>query len=144
MVDLSTLLKQKNQSFNVTPQHLGTVLRDNNNTRKRTRHRHFPLFRYKKPISLSKELKTFYTKINQYSLDKIISLDETSIQPAMFQSYSRCQLGNRCYYQTNNNFIKEIMHLLNFRLKHMTNRFPNLHGRNLIIGQVVFICGNQS
>ena len=70
MVDLSTLLKQKNQSFNATPQHLGAVLRDNNKTRKRTRHRHFPLVRYKKPISLSKELNTFYTKINQYPLDK--------------------------------------------------------------------------
>ena len=36
----------KYPDFNITSQHLGIVLRDNNITRKRTKHQHFPKTRY--------------------------------------------------------------------------------------------------
>jgi hypothetical protein len=50
MSELAMDMKKLNPDFNITPQHLGQVLRDNDKTRKRTRHEHFPKMRYKKPI----------------------------------------------------------------------------------------------
>ena len=38
-------------------------------------------------------------------LSKIISLDETSIQPAMLMEYSRCYLGKRCIVETDDNYF---------------------------------------
>ena len=35
-------------------------------------------------------------KISALLPSKIISLDETSIKPAMLKEYSRCKLGKRC------------------------------------------------
>ena len=40
------LNERKIFSFDITSQHLGKVLRDNNKTRKRTKHQHFPATRY--------------------------------------------------------------------------------------------------
>ena len=45
-------MKQKYKDFVVTTQHLGQIVRDNNKTRKRTRHEHFPNQRYKKLIEI--------------------------------------------------------------------------------------------
>lgn len=42
MTKLVELVKEKYKEFNITSQHLGKVVRDNNITRKRTRHSHFP------------------------------------------------------------------------------------------------------
>ena len=50
MTELSKIIKKKYKKFDITPQHLGKVLRDNNKTRKRTRHKHFPKQRYGKNI----------------------------------------------------------------------------------------------
>ena len=83
MEELHKIIKKKYKDFDITPQHLGQVIRDNNITRKRTKHAHYPKERYGKPTDIKKELKTFYNEVNKYSLDKIISLDETSIQPSM-------------------------------------------------------------
>ena len=41
----------------------------------------------------------------QYDLSKIISLDETSIQPAMLMEYSRCYLSKRCIVETDDNYL---------------------------------------
>jgi ribosomal protein S19 len=38
MEELHKIIKKKYKDFNITPQHLGQVIRDNNITRKRTRH----------------------------------------------------------------------------------------------------------
>ena len=38
MFELAKLVKQKYKNFDITPQHLGQVIRDKN----RTRHEHFP------------------------------------------------------------------------------------------------------
>jgi hypothetical protein len=89
----------------ITPQHLGSVVRENNRTRKRTRHEHFPKLRYKKPIYKQSELDNFYNEVSKYPLDKIISLDETSIGSYLKPTYSRCYLGKRCVITTDNNFV---------------------------------------
>ena len=96
MEELHKIVKKKYKDFDITPQHLGQVIRDNNITRKRTRHEHYPKERYGKPTDIKKELKTFYNEVGKYSLDKIISLDETSIQPSMILEFSKCELGKRC------------------------------------------------
>ncbi len=43
--------------------------------------------------------------MDKYPLNKIISLDETSIQPSMILEYSRCDLGKRCIVKTDDSYI---------------------------------------
>ena len=105
MSELEIEMKKKYPTFDITPQHLGQVIRDNNQTRKRTRHEHFPKERYKKPIEKQNELDKFYNRVKQFPMNKIICLDETSISPYMIAEYSRCSLGKRCIDMTNENFI---------------------------------------
>jgi len=105
MEELHKIVKKKYKEFDITTQHLGQVIRDNNITRKRTRHEHYPKERYGKPTVIKKELKEFYKEISKYSLNKIISLDETSIQPAMYLPYSKCPLGKRCVIKTDDNYV---------------------------------------
>ena len=105
MEELAKIVKKKYNDFDITPQHLGQILRDNNITRKRTRHEHYPKERYGKTTNQTKELKTFYKEVRKYSLSKIICLDETSIQPAMYPAYSKCSLGKRCIIKTDENII---------------------------------------
>jgi len=88
-----------------SPQHLGKIIRDNNKTRKRTRHEHYPATRYNKPTNKSVELENFYNEVRKYPIDKIICLDETSIGSHLKPSYSRCSLGKRCVIKTNNSFV---------------------------------------
>jgi len=50
MNELAFDMKQKYPTFDITPQHLqhlGNISIDNNQTRKRTRHQHYPKQRYK-------------------------------------------------------------------------------------------------
>ena len=94
MKELCKMLKKKFDDFDVTPQHLGKVIRDNNITRKRTRHEHFPNERRNKPVVKKEELKKFYDEIKKFSLGKIISIDETSIKPQMLKEYSLMFLYN--------------------------------------------------
>ena len=105
MFELAKLVKKKYKDFNITPRQLRNIIRDNNLTRKRTRHKHFPKIRYGKPIEKQKELDKFYKEVDKFKLNKIISLDETSIQPAMIMEYSRCQLGKRCILKTNDSYF---------------------------------------
>ena len=105
MNELVVDMKNKYSTFDITPQHLGQVIRDNNKTRKRTRHEHFPKERYKKPIDKQTEINTFYQKIKHYPLNKIICLDETSVGSALHPTYSRCYLGRRCRIKTSNQFV---------------------------------------
>ena len=105
MNELVKIIKKKYIEFDITPQHLGQIIRDNNITRKRTRHEHYPKERRGTPTNIKKELKEFYAEVSKYSLDKIICLDETSIQPAMIKEYSKCQLGKRCIVKTDDNYV---------------------------------------
>lgn len=105
MNELQYQLQKKHKMLDISPQHLGTILRDNNKTRKRTRHSHFPVIRYKKPIFKQTELNKFYSEISKYPMDKIISIDETAIRPLMINEYSRCELGRRCIFKTDDTFM---------------------------------------
>ena len=105
MTELVKLVKKEYKDFDITPQWLGKVLRDNNKTRKRTRHEHFPTIKYNKPINKQEELTKFYKEVGKYKLNKIISLDETSISPAMIAEYSRCESGKRCVVKTDDSFF---------------------------------------
>jgi transposase len=105
MNELLVDMKNKYPTFDITSQHLGQIVRDNNKTRKRTRHEHFPKERYKKPINKQTELDKFYSKIKQFPINKIICLDETSVGSALKPNYSRCNLGRRCVIKTTNQFV---------------------------------------
>jgi transposase len=98
-------MKRKYKDFDITPQHLGSIIRNNNRTRKRTRHQHYPKERRKQLTDKNKEMEAFYTEVHKYSLNKIICLDETSIGSHLKPSYSRCFIGKRCVIKTNNNFV---------------------------------------
>ena len=105
MNELAIDMKNKYPTFDITSQHLGQIIRDNNKTRKRTRHEHFPKERYKKPIEKQTELNKFYSRVKQFPMNKIICLDETSIGSALKPIYSRCELGRRCVIKTSNQFV---------------------------------------
>ena len=105
MNELQYQLQKQHKTLDISPQHLGTILRENNKTRKRTRHSHFPVVRYKKPIFKQTEMSKFYSGISKYSMDKIISIDETAIRPVMMNEYSRCELGKRCIFKTDDTFM---------------------------------------
>ena len=105
MKKMAEVLKEEFDDFDVTPQWFGHVLRDNNITRKRTRVVHEPETRFKKEINIQEELATFYGKIRKYPLNKIISIDESSIEPFRSKSYSRCKLKRRCVIKTKDNVV---------------------------------------
>ena len=112
MSELSMLLKEKYKDFDVSPQHLGRIMRNHNRTRKRTRHEHFPDERRKNPTDKEQELNDFYNTVKKYPMDKIISLDETSVGALLMPSYSRCFIGKRCVIKTNKNFVFQKFTLL--------------------------------
>lgn len=112
MFELRKLIMKKYPNFKITSQHLGEVIRDSNRTRKRTKHQHFPLTRYKITLNKKEELKTFYKEVDKYDIDKIICLDETSIRPAMIPEYSRCYIGKKCVYKTDDSYIFRTFTLL--------------------------------
>ncbi len=91
--------------FDITEQHLGKVIRDNNLTRKRTKHGHYPKTRFRNPVDRNEDLKEFYEITSAHPIDKIVSVDETSITPFMFRPYSRCGLGDKCIETTDNNKV---------------------------------------
>ncbi len=112
MKELSSKVKKKYKSYNITSQHLGKVIRDNNITRKRTKHKHYPKIRHKIPTNLKEDLRHFYKEVNKYPINKIICLDETAIQPTMIKEYSRCYLGKRCIVRSDDNYVFKSFTLL--------------------------------
>ena len=105
MDDLTKEMKDKFDEYDVTSQHLGEVLRDLNKTRKRTRRKHFPAERFRKPIDFKTEMGKFFAVVDKYALDKIICIDETSIAFYLSPEYSRCHLGKRCILKTTDNKV---------------------------------------
>ena len=98
-------IKTKYDDFDISQAHLFDVIRDNNITRKRTRQRHYPITRYGKPIYYKKEMNIFYHCVDKYSINKIMCIDETSINAQMPFNYSRCELGERCVSKTKDNKV---------------------------------------
>jgi len=105
MKDLLVKIKNKFNNFDITEQWLKHIIRDNNITRKRMRHKHFPKTRYGKKIDKKKEVENFFKIINKYKMKDIISVDETSLRPEMFMAYGRCDLGKRCIKKTSDNIV---------------------------------------
>jgi len=64
MKELSEKLKNKHKDFDVISQWLGHVLRGNNETRKRTRHKHEPKIQFNKPIDMKKDAVNFFLILN--------------------------------------------------------------------------------
>ena len=56
--------------------------------------------RYKKPIVIKNQIKEFYSKVKQYSLDDIICIDETSLNSFMIRRKCYEELGKRCVVKT--------------------------------------------
>ena len=112
MSELLMMMKEKYKDFDISPQHLGRIMRNHNRTRKRTRHQHFPSERHKTPTDKEQELNDFYNIVKKYPMDKIISLDETSVGALLMPSYSRCFIGKRCVIKTNKNFVFQKFTLL--------------------------------
>ena len=79
---------------------MGRVVRDINITLKQTRLRHVPKTRYKKPIVIKNQIKEFYSKVKQYSLDDIICIDETSLNSFMIRRKCYEELEKRCVVKT--------------------------------------------
>jgi transposase len=105
MEELAKQLKEEFDDFNIGRKHLGDVIRDINETRKRTRKQHFPTTRFRQPIDFQIEMNKFFAIIDKYDLEKIICIDETSILYFMASEYSRCYLGKRCVLKTSDNKV---------------------------------------
>lgn len=103
--EIHELMQQKFKDYNISWQHLHDVILDNNITRKRISHQHFPKTTWGKERDEKKEVKEFFKVIKQYKLKDIISIDETSIKSGLMESYGRAELGKKCIYKTSDNKI---------------------------------------
>lgn len=57
------------------------------------------------PRNEKEELKAFFKKISKFSLDNIISIDETSVSTSLSVNYCRNNLGERCIIKTDDNSV---------------------------------------
>lgn len=103
--ELLSAIQARFPRIDISARHLSRVVRENNLTRKRTRHGHFPRQRYRQPVNWSQQLRAFYRLMDAHPIDRIISIDETSLTPFMYRAHSRCDLGERCIQVTNNNQV---------------------------------------
>jgi transposase len=88
--EFRTLLSQR---------HLARVIRDNNFTFQKNK-RHFPEQYRNQPRNQKEEINTFLTKVRKHPIDKIISIDETSIVSGMSRNQGRQLIGKRLVEQT--------------------------------------------
>jgi transposase/transposase-like protein len=98
--DLLQMLKEKFPDLDITSQHLGRIIRNQNITRKRLRIVHQPTTYRGKERDHKKEVETYIAEMRKQDMDKIIALDETGIYAALHPSYARCYTGRRCYVKT--------------------------------------------
>ena len=105
MKDLHLRFIQKFKDVDISRQYLSKILRDNNITRKRATFEHFPSTYRGQPRNEKEELKTFFKKISKFSLDDIISIDETSVSTSLSVNYCRNDLGKRCIIKTDDNSV---------------------------------------
>ena len=85
MEELVVDMKKQYPTFYITPQHLGQVVRDNNQTRKRTRHEHFPKEKYKKPIEKATEI--LYCEQN--GIKNVVLFDLSCSVGEYYQSFNK-------------------------------------------------------
>jgi len=112
MKELHILLTDKYKKLDISRQYLSEILRDNNITRKRATFEHFPKKYRGLPRDEKAELNDFFKVISKFSLDNIISIDETSISPSLSFNYCREKLGKRCIIKTDDNAVFQKYSLL--------------------------------
>ena len=105
MDDLRTLLIDKYPDADISREHIGRLLRDNDKTRKRLRKRHEPKLYRGKERNHKGEVQEYLKQARKYDLDKIICLDETAIYANLHPSYARCDIGKRCYIKSDDNKV---------------------------------------
>lgn len=101
LAEVHETIKTIDNKFNITKQHLGRVIYENNQTFKRAKIIHKPLTRFNKSVNIDLMLGDFYDKIKKYNLDDIICIDETSISLGLHRRYCRSKIGERCTHVTN-------------------------------------------
>ena len=102
---LYLLLKNKFPDLDISRQYIHDLIRDNNITRKRATFEHFPLTYRGESRDEQAELQAFFKEIKKFSLDDIISIDETSLSTSLGFNYCRNELGKRCIIKTNDNAV---------------------------------------
>ena len=102
---LFVLLKNKFPDLEISRQYIHDIIRDNNITRKRATFEHFPLTYRGEPRDEKAELKAFFKEIKKFSLDNIISIDETSLSTSLGFNYCRNELGKRCIIKADDNAV---------------------------------------
>ena len=105
MKNLHVQLSNKFKSLDISRQYLSDILRDNNITRKRATFTHFPKTLRGQPRSEKDELKRFFKVIEKFSLNNLISIDETSLSSSLSLNYCRDKLGKRCILKTDDNVV---------------------------------------
>eukprot|EP00835_Amoeboradix_gromovi_P002058 NODE_108_length_19701_cov_0.369452.p5 type:complete len:333 gc:universal NODE_108_length_19701_cov_0.369452:4143-5141(+) len=93
------------EDYNITSEQLHSIIRDNNLTRKRTKHGRYPSVRRRQETDRKADLRAFYAKTTSHDINKIVSIDEASLTPFMYRPYSRCPIGDKCIERTGNNKV---------------------------------------
>jgi transposase len=103
---LSDIIRDNNITRKMeTFKHFPKTYRDNNITRKMETFKHFPKTYRSNVRNEQKELKDFFDVINNFKLENIISIDETSVSTLLTHNYCRAFLGERCVKKTTNNEV---------------------------------------
>lgn len=84
----------------LSQRHIARVVRDNNYTLKQKIKRHCPETYRNHPRNQKEEIATFMEKIRKHPIDKIISIDETSVVSGMSRNEGRQLIGKRLVEQT--------------------------------------------
>lgn len=98
--DLLINLQKKFPNLSLSQVHVSRIIKDNNISLKNTKLRHVPITRFGKSIDVNQMLKTFYEKVNKYSLNDIICIDETSINALQVRKQCYSKVGRKCVIQT--------------------------------------------
>lgn len=94
------MIREDFPDCNITRRHLNNILLAKNYTRKRIRRDHKPHRRRNTEIDWNEEFRLFFAQIDNFDLNKIICIDESSMQVGMKKTYGRSRLGHRCRIRT--------------------------------------------
>lgn len=106
--DILSYFHKKFTDITLSKTHLSNIIKFANLTYKKVQITHRPDTRYNKPINYDEEYKKFYSKVKEYDLDNIISIDETSISVGLHVMRGRTKIGKRLNKITKDNkvFVK--------------------------------------
>ena len=99
LAQLQEMIKS-NFGVSLSQRHIACVVRDNNYTLKQKNKRHFPETYHNQPRNQKEEIATFLEKVRKHPMDKIISIDETSVVSGMSRNEGRQFIGRRLVEQT--------------------------------------------